>query len=196
MMITAPITDYIPASVLTTLGDMVVRDAANPIRLGSQSIGRVLMYQGAGLQFTTFNMAGVLNHYLKSQGAGALPALEALALRDTGIYIGNGSRAANGDSVIAGVGFESSVVIFICMDNSAGNMNFSWGFDNGTVAMSMQQLDNGISSGISLTDSLFLQRAVGNKIVGHITTMGADGFTTTWVLTGACTTNYIYLCFP
>ena len=48
MIITAPVTDYIPASVLTTLGDLVIRGAAIPER--HPALTRIIMCNDAGAQ--------------------------------------------------------------------------------------------------------------------------------------------------
>lgn len=53
MQITAPVTDYIPASLLTALGDIVIRGAANPERLASVD------WRGVHIALGTRSTAGV-----------------------------------------------------------------------------------------------------------------------------------------
>ncbi len=174
MHITAPITDYIRASVLTTQGDMVYRAAADPDRLP----------------------ASLLNYILRSTGIGANPNWRQLSLNMTGVHIGSDTRNTAGAQVITGVGFQSSAVIFLAKDDIGGNMNFCWGFDTGAEAFCMYIRDTITNSGFETTNSIRITRGAGQELWGNITTMGADGFTITWALAGACVADFIYLCLP
>ena len=138
---------------------------------------------------------GTLDTYLKAQGASD-PIYEKLALKDTGIKIGNGTRNTAGDQVITGVGFESSVIIFIAGDaDSVLNFSNSWGFDNGTVHMCQMVRDDGVSQLINTGFSIFIE-TTGDILKGLISAIGADGYTITWTLTGTKSVNFIYLCLP
>ncbi len=196
MIITAPITDYIPASILTTEGDMVVRRAVNIERLGRVASSAVLRSSIVADYPNWTTLEGILNSYAKGTGAGSFPLFSALALRDTGIHIGTGTRNAAGDQVIAGVGFESSVIIFLATDNTGANMNWSIGFDNGTIHRVLFQGTNGTVITINSSYSMYIDRGGGNRLMADISVIGADGFTLTWVLFGACAVDFIYLCLP
>ncbi len=196
MNITAPITDYIPASMLTTQGDMIVRGAVNLQRLATVTAGRQLESQGGGLVPAYNWLDGALNSYLKGAGAGLAYNFAPLALRDTGVFIGSSMRNSAGNQVIAGIGFESSIIIFLATDTTIGNLNWSVGVDQDTAKGCMYQFDNGVSIGISTTYGLFIRRGAVNSLVGQITTIGADGFTLNWTLAGACAVDFIYLCLP
>ena len=196
MNITAPITDYFPASDLIQDGDIISRVTGVTSRVASQAAGRLFMWNGVDTNFTTFQIRGLLNHYLKGTGGGSEPIYEALALRDTGIHIGNDSRAVGGDQVITGVGFETSVVIFMANDNTLANQNWSIGFDDGTTPFCMTRFNNGTEVTRDVSDSIMIQRDAGNLIRGEISAIGADGFTITWSLVGAAPAIYMYLCLP
>ena len=117
---------------------------------------------------------GTLDTYLKAQGVTA-PIYEALALRDTGVFIGNSTRNAGGDEVIAGVGFQPSVVIFVASDIASGNANLSWGFDNGIVHMIMALIGDGAANEQDLTKSVRINSGGGNIIEGSISASGPTG---------------------
>lgn len=152
MQIIAPVTDYIPASILTTPGDIVIRGAAGPERLAE--------------------------------------------IDWRGVHIDNELRNAGGNQVIAGVGFESSVVMFIARDDNGMDMNYSWGFDNGTLHCCIAQVGDAGASVTENTMSIKIDRGGGNSITGVITAIGANGFTIFWTLSGNCVANFIYLCRP
>ncbi len=137
-----------------------------------------------------------LDTYLKAQGA-ADPIFEKLALKDTGIKIGNNARTTSGDQVITGVGFQPSVIIFMGYDNSPNTaMNWSIGFDTLTERRSLYQYEMGTMLGSLGTRSLYIRKAAANNIYGLLSEMGADGFTITWTLTGTCSCSYMYVALP
>lgn len=203
---------------LTSIGDLIEQGSTIPLRFPSGAAGSVLESTGVGnwLQWTAlFSLlttqgdlwvrgaadpqriaAGLLDTYLKGQGAGELPIYEKMALRDTGVHIGNSTRDAAGDQAIAGVGFQPSIVIFLTTDHTTTNQNWSVGFDDGTVHQIMYRYENGTFVGEIDTASLRIFRAVTDLIYGSITTLGGDGFTITWSLIGACDCDFIYLCLP
>ncbi len=196
MNITAPITDYIPASLMTTDGDMVSRRDGQPAREQPYGYGNVKQSRGAGVNLGNTLLVGVLDTYLKGQG-GATPAIfQALALRDTGTFMGDSSVNAGGDEVIVGVGFQPSIVFFFAIDQTVVNMNYSWGADNGVIAMCVTQQSNATVSGRRVDKSIFISRGGGNDLRAEISAIGADGFTITWTLAGACAVDYIYICLP
>jgi hypothetical protein len=153
MELIAPVTDYIPASILTTLNDIVVRGAADPERK-------------AGL------------------------------LRAIGIKIGHLTRNAAGDQVVSGVGFNPSVVIFLAADDTTTNKNWSVGFDDGTTADNICGSYNGTRVEYSTFGGVHIRRDATNYLYGSISAKGADGFTITWTINGACTLDFIYLALP
>lgn len=218
MKITAPVTDYIRASVMSVLGDLVVRGVGVPERFPAGASGQVLTGRGAGTKpfyKSLFNLlttqgdllisgetlpqrlaAGALDTYFKGQGAGALPIYEKLALRDTGIKIALSYRNTAGDQVITGVGFRPSLVIFLVSDAISTHKAFSVGFDDGTVHCCIYFLETGNEIARSVSRSLLNRKDISNMHVGYITAVSDDGFTITWTLTGTRDTEFIYLCFP
>ena len=167
-------TKSILESMLTTQGDLAVRGAGDSERLA----------------------AGALDTYFKGQGAGVLPIYEKLALKDTGVKIGESTRDAGGDQVITGVGFQPSVVIFVAADAVAANRNWSIGFDDGTIHPRIYQYDNGTAMSWNAVGSISIRRGTMNKITGSISALGADGFTITWDLAGESSAEFIYLALP
>jgi len=113
MKIAYPVTDYIPASLLTTNGDLLRMASGSLGRLPAGSAGQVIISSGPGINLGLTALHGTLNKYFKGQNIGLNSIFERLALRDTGIHIGRGTRNIGGDQVIAGVGFESSIIIFL-----------------------------------------------------------------------------------
>ena len=144
-----------------------------------------------------FLAQGVLDTYLKAQGVGVVPIYEKLALRDTGIHIGNGgTRSTDGNQVITGVGFQPSVIIFFAGDTTESFINFSVGFDNGTVHMALNIFSDAASQRINTAQSIDIDNGGGNRIKGYVSAIGADGFTITWNVLGTRSVNFIYLCLP
>lgn len=174
MIITAPITDYIPASILTTHGDLVERGVAIPERLA----------------------AAVADLYLKSQGAGTTPIYEALRLRDTGIYLNSFTRNAGGAMPITGVGFEASLYIFLASDNQQANMNWSVSFCNAAFQAVLYQYDTGTEAWLDTDNCIYIRRAVGNSLRAALSAIGADGFTLDWTIVGACSLKFAVLGLP
>ena len=156
-------------NVFTTQGDLLIQGASIEERLAG----------------------GLLDTVLKGQGAGVKPIFEKLVFK-----IGNDIRSTSGDQVITGVGFQPSVVIFIGSSASTGLVNWSIGFDDGTIAKCMLVGEDG-SFIIQESDrSISLRKLVINQIKGYISSKSGDGFTITWFLTGTATVKYIYLCLP
>jgi len=172
--IIAPVTDYIPASVLTTHGDMVVRGAADPERLA----------------------IGALTTFLKGGGAGAIPLYDKLHLSDTGVHIGNGTRGSAGAQVITGVGYRSSGVFFFAGAAVVDNTDFSWGFDNGTVHNCIPMMKCGAVQSITENKSIHIVTPGGEEMGAEISLMSDDGFTLTWFATLPFTIVYTYFCLP
>ena len=218
MKITAPVTDYIRASIMTVKGDLAVRGAAAPERLAVGLEGRVLTAKGAvpfpfweslfDLLTTEGDMwirgpswhqrfaAGALDTYFKAQGAGNLPIYEKLALRDTGTKISTTTRSGVGNQVITGVGFTPSIVIFFTSIAGSAEDIWSIGFDNNGEKVCLFCDHN---SAISLVPNASMYGYVGaaNYQYGYISAVSSDGFTITWVVNGAAITmNIGYLCIP
>lgn len=196
MIITAPITDYIPASILTVEGQVIRRGAADPEAVPLPPNMSALMGYPGAISGEWRAIGGVLNTYWKAQGTNVWPVREALALSDTGVHIGNDSRNAAGDQVITGVGFLPSVVIILACDSTGANKNWSVGLDVDGVRMCLYNYDNDTSINTSVTYSAIVQRAAGNRLQGYISARGADGFTITWTIAGATILEFVYLCLP
>ena len=161
-------------TILTTIGDLFLRGTTDPERLA----------------------AGVLDTYLKGQGAGVKPIYEKMALRDTGVKIGTANRGTSGAEVVEGVGFKPSVIIFIATDFTSTNKNSSWGFDDGSNPHLFYMYSNDTNRIITNAASIYIYRDAENKISGVVSALGGDGFTITWTVTGDCDCSYLYLCLP
>lgn len=196
MRITAPITDYIPQSILTTLGDLAVRGAVIPERLAAGADGTFLKGKGAGVLPAYGLLDGLSKYYLKGQGIGTESFFAKLALSDTGTFIGKGVLSASGSYVVSGVGFEPSIVILIASDDTGSNLNWSLGFDNGTLHANIHIYDNGAGQDTDENYSIMVRRDASNLILSAISAKGSDGFTLTSTETGACLLNFLYLCLP
>jgi hypothetical protein len=115
-----------------------------------------------------------------------------------GIKIGTftiDTATASGTQAIAAVGFKPSAVIFLAnVDTTA---QASIGFDNGTVAYVLYN-NSAASAATWLNYSARSIELIQSAVIdynGSITTLGADGFTITWVQnglkTGIATIYYI-----
>ena len=98
--------------------------------------------------------------------------------------------------MISGVGFQSSVIIFIANDVQFDKRNMSWGFDDGTNHFCLYIEQNMTSQQSTLTYSIYNRRIGANYIRGQITTIGSNGFTITWSISGVSECEFIYLCLP
>lgn len=175
MRIIAPVTDYIKGSLLTTIGDLVSGDPVDHDRI----------------------VAGVLDTYLKAQGAGVKPVYEKLTLSDTGIFMAHSARSISGAQPITGVGFESSIVIFLASDATEARTNWSIGADDGvTFHRCLARKNAGAAVGLMHTHSLRIDRVGANSIYGYISVKSADGFVITWTLVGVAAVDFIYVCLP
>ena len=153
MQLIAPVTDYIPASVLTDLNDIVVRGAVLPERQ---------------------------------------PGL----LKSIGLHMGSFTRNAPGDQVVGGVPFNASLYLFNAVDTIAGNVNLSWGFDDGTLHRVTGIVNDNTENIHSDLNSIVIQRGVGDLIYGFIDTISGTGFTFTWFLVGASSADIEIIAIP
>jgi len=174
MIITTPVTDYIPASILTTRGDIAVRGISIPQRLATTFAGYMLMCQGAG----------------------GLPIYGQYHLDYTGIHVGASSRGADGDEVISGLDFEPSVAIFLGVSPAGIDLNWCVGYDDGTVHKCISVEQDGTRVTIQPNQSLYIYKDVGNYIKGTITAKDSTSVTITWVRAGASSISYNYLFLP
>ncbi len=111
------------------------------------------------------------------------------------VKIGNNTRDAGGDQVITGVGFQPALVQFKAVDQAFANLNWSDGWDDGVAHGCITMETNHTQIQLYTTNSIFIRRTAGNHLTATITALGADGFTITWALVGACVVEYIYLCW-
>jgi len=99
------------------------------------------------------------------------------------------TATASGDQAITGVGFKPSHVIFLLGKSSALSGEISIGFDDGTLAYAIYNLEGQAINRWyrNNINSLNATQDTDVEYKGHITTLGADGFTVSWVKTGAKT---------
>ena len=104
------------------------------------------------------------------------------------------TATASGTQVVSGIGFKPSHVDFFA--SIPNTSEFSIGFDDGTnyyAGYNRQAVGADTWTRTSTDGSIFLLQSSGVNYAGHITTLGADGFTITWIKAGAKTgTAYIY----
>lgn len=218
MRVGQPITDYIQKSILTDEGDIVVRGALNPQRVGVSLVGRVLSVQSGSPKVFWANMfntisktgdllirgsvaperkaAGALGTYFKGTGLETMPMYEKVHLADTGIYVGNGSRDTTGDEQITGVGFLPSAVIFAAVDDDANNQNWSVGFDDADNHMCLWNYATGTATNIILIKAIRIYRTSSHYMNGSIEVLSSDGFRMNWTLVGTCPIQYVFMCLP
>ena len=55
---------------------------------------------------------------------------------------------------------------------------------------------DGVNQDLIGATSIHILRDAGNHLEGVISAVGADGFTVTWSLTGACSVEVLVLCLP
>lgn len=93
---------------------------------------------------------------------------------------------ATGTQSITGVGFKPRLVFFLFGSSSGGNSG-SVGFDNVTNAGSLSNA-NSVTAGtwaVNASSSIIDTVGVGVTYTGNIQSMDSDGFTISWVKTGA-----------
>ena len=141
-------------------------------------------------------VTGVLDTYLKAQGADIDSIYEKLALKDTGIRINQGSKTGTGDLVISDVGFQPSVVIFIATQQTGDHVESSWGFDDGTRHYVIYSSSSG-NKYPNISFAIYIISSTGNYHTAKITSLASNGFTLTWYQVGIeASTGFIYLCLP
>jgi len=171
MRIVQVVTDYIMKSIMTTHGDLVVRGAAIPERLAAVALGQVL----------------------KSAGVGAKPAWGRPSIGNMNVASGTFTRNSAGDEVI-NIGFSAKLCFFMAYDDTAANINMSWGFDDGdTIHRCMGLAEDGAARISSTVNPIYVKRSAGNLLVGVISAIVSPNLTITFTLTGAVTLNVIYL---
>lgn len=174
MRITAPVTDYIPKSILTTTGDLAVHGAAIPERLAG----------------------GALDTYFKGQGAGVLPIYENLSLWDIPFSSGTFNRSTAGIESLRYIGYRPSIVFFGFCDIVPGNANWGFGMENPSYRWAVVQLDNGISASSYTTFSIVVRRSTVNYLTGEILSWYSDGFEITFTLVGATGATIVWVALP
>lgn len=196
MQLTAPVTDYVRASLMTTGGDMVRRNGTDPVRL-ARPVG---MNYLAGFDADTYpqwrTLGAGMDTYFKNQGGGAWPIWEALALRDTGIRAGFSTRNAGGAQVIVGAGFEPSTIIFIASESAGASLDWSVGWSGAGSDMCLYGGNSGGIVEIRSNRCMNIDLAGANSLDADVTSFDADGFTLNWTLAGAVNVEFCYLCLP
>jgi len=108
----------------------------------------------------------------------------------SGIKIGTFTKdtaIADNGTAITGVGFKPSHVIFLAL--ISGTSQLSIGFDDGTTHYCLYNYYSTTPGAWAVTagSSMYLSQTDVITWVASITALGADGFTYTWVKTGAKT---------
>lgn len=197
MRVYSPVTDYIRRSLISTVGDLVVRGASIPERLAVGADGTFFMGTGTGNKPAYEVLGGTLKEYLKAAGAAVNPAFSALRLDDVGVHIGSNTRNSAGAQVITGVGYKASVFIFLTVVEGDGQTAASIGFDNGTTKMCIYHKHASAWWRYTANNSLASESGVQDYLYGYITAIGADGFTITWTRgDSAYTIRFIWLALP
>lgn len=148
----------------------------------------------AGCRFDTPNYTGkwVYDEARDVKGLSKGRGLLGLA----GIHIGNNTRAAAGNQVITGVGFEPSVIIFLASEGDTPSNRGSVGYDDGTNRGVLLITTLAGFTIMQTTQSVWIIIDITNSLKGLVSAKGSDGFTITWVIDGTCDIDFSYLCFP
>jgi len=111
------------------------------------------------------------------------------------VKIGYFTRNAGGSQSVTGVGFKPKAVIFFAVSEGVAPsyLEASWGFDDGTVHHCTYNRGDAVSPLMLDTESVVAWDDDTSILVGHITSMDADGFTMAWTLTGARSVDVVYL---
>jgi len=110
-----------------------------------------------------------------------------------GIRIGGGTRDAGGAQAITGVGFTPSLVIIIAYATGGVNQILSIGMDDATTRWVVALQGQSVNVTSATAYSVYCYIDTSNYLRGSITSMDADGFTITWLLTGACSVTFKYI---
>jgi len=102
-----------------------------------------------------------------------------------GSFTKNCADADQATSVITGVGFKAKAVIFFAYADDNNTLNT--GLDDGITAVGSAVIQGLTACTGQTNQSIRIHPSSGNNQVGHITTMGNDGFTVTWTKTGTPT---------
>lgn len=148
------------------------------IAMGSDAQGDVLYYNGTDWARLG---AGTSGQFLKTNGAGANPAWASSAIS---AYVGSFTKdqtdASGSTTAVTAPGFTPKFVIFLAGQQDTSES--SWGFDDGTTAAVMYDINGAatdvynLATGVSIRS---LQTATASYS-GNITSLDANGFTVTW----------------
>jgi len=156
---------------LTTQGDLAVRGAALPERLA----------------------AGVIGTILSGKGAEEIPAYEDFRLDIGGVAFGSYYRWTSGDEVITGVGFEPSLIVFLSVDLTPTNLNWSTGFDIGTGRFTIANTYNGTKIILTTTSCILIQSDISHYNIGRLVAKSSDGFTVNHTVGGTHYASIAYI---
>lgn len=193
MRLVAVVTDYIRRSILTTQGDLVVRGVSQPERLAAGIVGTLLKGKGAGAIPAFEDLTGALGTVLQGRGAGVEPTFGVLSPPTHNTGSGVFTRSTGGDLVVAGLGFNPYLVFFGSHDSTTSLHNWSFGVDDKVRPIFVATFSNGADGGAYINYSIFLHRNASNRLYGHISASGSDGFTITFALAGTCSVNTAWL---
>jgi len=114
-----------------------------------------------------------------------------------GLKIGTFSRdmtAASGDVAITGVGFKPTIVLFFGTQQTS-QIGLIAGLDDGTLHYCVYNAAYSAAGRFEYASatSIALYEAVDKYQTGYISTLGADGFTITWVKAGTTSAGSVQL---
>jgi len=204
--------------LLTTQGDLIVRGAAAAERLVAAANGLVLKSKGAGQKPAYEELYSLLttegdiivrgaaaaerlakpaaHNVLTSGDAAGKPYWYKPVLKHNMIHSAEFNIDATEVKNVSGVGFQPSLIIFLAVDGTPTNLNFSVGFSIDADPIknrSMKIADDGADIGPS-ANGVILRRDVSNLIVGNVTAYGVDGFEFTVTETGTSIGAVTALC--
>lgn len=188
--------DFVKLHALTESAALIDA-AADLLDPANCAIGDLFTEVSAG---TMGRIAAVAaTQYLKSAGVATSPAYGKLALSDTGVKIGSVTLTTTGDTVITGVGFSPSVVIFGSSCAIAGrDCSFCLGFDDGTshYCGGIIYEEGVVTATTSATKSIFGHTSIGIRY-SYISAKSSDGFTLTTTDSSSGYITYVtYLALP
>lgn len=180
------------AQQLTLNGDLWL----SALGIASQAQGDVAFFDSS---IWNRLAAGIAGQFLKTGGAGANPAWGTIALKSqTGNFTRNISLAS-GTQAITGVSFTPDIIMILsCVDGTpAVCVGLAIRASGGNFVIYNKHDATANAWGLNTGQGVVLQQAAGAAYAGSVSSFDVDGFTMTWVKSGAPsgTGTMMYLAF-
>ena len=113
---------------------------------------------------------------------------QAAQYTDTRFAVGSFTRdtsLASGTQAVTGLGFTPKAIIFLA--NESGTAEMSWGLDNGTAVVVLDEKSTAGLYSNTTAYSIFVEQTDGVQYLGKVDSFDSGGFTITWTRVGAPT---------